>query len=422
MLNEEFRRMQKIAGIITESKFINEVVEVPSWLKDKLEDVHVKPGQGSIFSKSVDEILKLAQNLLDKTNPKELDKIANSIGTLTMNVPNVGYNLVLPIEQAKKLPGAQTSKVEKQEGPNKIKVPAIITSAPLSQFSTNKLTVIVRPKKDESGAVIPNEYIVLSIFPGDPDIPRASEWNDKYAVIIPNQVKNKTNENISCISKPDFKNIIREMDTFDLRTYLANNPLLNEAKDLSPEEIEQQFLKKIQSIPSPIVGGEVKLDPKIKDKIKKSIEEGNQLTEEQLNEIIDPVTIATLVIGLPGLIKTLKWIAQAVGWLFKLNKGNENAVSRALGKAEHWLEKKYLSLIIKGIRTAYPIYLGETDENMEILAKKIYLGMLTAALIASGWAAAKAAHGVLVAAGEGVHATITATDIAAVGKQLADKI
>jgi hypothetical protein len=189
ILSEEFRRMQVLAGVTTNFKMITEAVEVPTWLKGKLEDVHVKPGQGSIFAKPVDQILKLAQNLLDKTNPKELDKIANSTGTLTMNVPGAGYNLVLPIDQAKKLPGAQASEVEKQEGPNKVKVPAITTTAPLTQFKTNELTVIVRPKKDEAGTVIPNEYIVLSVFPGDPDIPRASEWNGKYAIIIPGKTQ-----------------------------------------------------------------------------------------------------------------------------------------------------------------------------------------------------------------------------------------
>lgn len=212
------------------------------------------------------------------------------------------------------------------------------------------------------------------------------------------------------------------MDTFDLRTYLANNPLLNEAKDLSPEEIEKQFLAKMKSAPSPIIGGAVKLDSKIEDKIKKSIEEGNQLTEEQLNEIIDPVTIATLVIGAPGLFKLFKWIAQAIGWLMGLNKGDGNIVSRALEKAEHWLHKKYIGLIIKALRNAYPVYNGETDKNMEKLANKIYMGMLAAALVASGWAAAKAAHGVLIAVGEGIHAGVTATDIAAIGTNLASKV
>jgi hypothetical protein len=179
ILSEELSRMQKLAGIITEA------VEVPTWLKDKLEDVHVRPGQGSIFSKPIDTVLKLAQDALDKE--QNVDKIANSTGTLTIKSPGIGYNLVLPIDKAKALPGAKESEVEKIEGPNKIKVPAITTSAPLTQFKTDDLTVIVRPKKDESGAVIPNEYIVLSAFPGDPNIPRASEWNGKFAVIIPDK-------------------------------------------------------------------------------------------------------------------------------------------------------------------------------------------------------------------------------------------
>jgi len=169
------------------SQKLNEGIEVPAWLKGKLEDVHIKPGQGSIFAKPVDEILRLAQSLLDKTDSKKINQIANSTGALTMNVPGAGYNLVLPIEQAKNLPGAQVGEVVKQEGPNQVKVPSVTTTAPLTQFKTNDLTVIVRPKKDEAGNILPDEYIVLSVFPGDPDIPRASEWGGKYAVIIPNK-------------------------------------------------------------------------------------------------------------------------------------------------------------------------------------------------------------------------------------------
>lgn len=186
ILSEEFQRMQKLAGIITEA------VEIPTWLENKLEDVHTKPGQGSIFSKSIKDVLKLAQDTLDKS--KDVDKIANSTDTLTIKSPGIGYNLVLPIEQAKKLPGAKESEVEKIEGPNKIKVPAITTSAPLTQFKSDELTIIVRPKKDEAGTIIPNEYIVLSAFPGDPSIPRASEWSGKYAVIIPSG-EGELNEN-----------------------------------------------------------------------------------------------------------------------------------------------------------------------------------------------------------------------------------
>jgi len=178
----EVKRMQQLAGIINENQ-LDESVEIPSWLAGKLEDVHTKPGQGSIFAKSISNVLKLAQDALDKES--NIDKIANSTGTLTVKSSGIGYNLVLPIDQAKKLSGAKEGEVEKVEGPNKIKVPAITTTAPLTQFKTDELTIIVRPKKDEGGNILPNEYIVLSVFPGDPDIPRASEWGGKYAVIIP---------------------------------------------------------------------------------------------------------------------------------------------------------------------------------------------------------------------------------------------
>jgi len=68
-MTQEQLRMQMLAGIITEGQYkakLNEAVEVPTWLKDKLEDVHVKPGQGSIFSKPIDAVLKLSQDALDK--------------------------------------------------------------------------------------------------------------------------------------------------------------------------------------------------------------------------------------------------------------------------------------------------------------------------------------------------------------------
>jgi len=165
------------------SRLLAEVVEVPEWLKGKLADVHGKPGQGSIFAKPIDAVMKTVQQVVD--GAKNVDQVANSTGTLTVSSPGIGYNLVLPMAQALKLPGAKQGEVEKVEGPNKVKVPSVTTTAPLSQFASDKLTVIVRPKKDEAGTVIPNEYIVLSAFPGDPDIPRASEWGNKFAVIIP---------------------------------------------------------------------------------------------------------------------------------------------------------------------------------------------------------------------------------------------
>jgi len=204
------KSLGKIEDTDIDESLINEAIEIPTWLAGKLEDVHTKPGQGSIFAKSVADVLKIAQNALDKE--QNIDKIANSTGTLTIKSPGIGYNLVLPIEKAKALPGAKESEVEKVEGPNKIKVPAITTNAPLTQFKTDELTVIVRPKKDDKGTVIPNEYIVLSAFPGDPTIPRASEWGGKYAVVIP--------------SGKDIKEIVNEVLT---KLKAQDNPLIKEA-------------------------------------------------------------------------------------------------------------------------------------------------------------------------------------------------
>jgi hypothetical protein len=93
---------------------------------------------------------------------------------------------------------AAESSTEKKEGPNTITVPRVQTTQPLSDFSTDDLTFIVRPsnpqflpedvkmdpevmKKIEEGKC----YSLLTAFPGDPDIPKASEWNGMYAVVVP---------------------------------------------------------------------------------------------------------------------------------------------------------------------------------------------------------------------------------------------
>jgi len=159
-------------------------VEFPDWLENKIKTVHGEPGQGSIFSNP--ESVKNIVLKLIKEKQNEIADIANTTGVLKTNVANIGYDLVLPTEKANNLPDANIGTTEKVEGPNKIKVPLVQTSAPLSKFETNELTVIVRPKKDSSGTVIPNEYIILSAFPGK-DLPRASEWNGQYSIIKPNE-------------------------------------------------------------------------------------------------------------------------------------------------------------------------------------------------------------------------------------------
>ena len=270
-MTQEQLRMQMLAGIITEDQYktkLNEVVEVPTWLKGKLEDVHVKPGQGSIFSKPIDAVLKLAQDALDKES--NIDKIANSTGTLTVKSPGIGYNLVLPIEQAKKLPGAKESEVEKIEGPNKIKVPAITTTAPLTQFKSDELTVIVRPKKDEAGAIIPNEYIVLSAFPGDPNIPRASEWEGKYAVIIPggNKIEEIVNESLK-----RYRRMLNEDNSDILDEYFHGRDLMQYTGVTSFETCDEDDWDKVK-------------DYVEKDK-KRFLEQNSELTEQEFDTYME---------------------------------------------------------------------------------------------------------------------------------------
>ena len=148
---------------------------------------HNEIGIGSVFAKGVD-VTKVWNQL----------KFGGEGGAYTVPVPNAGYNLVLPIDKAKALPDAQETSVEKDERGTKIEVPAIKTSAPLAKFATDQVTFIIRPsnpdflepdlKQDpEIMSAIENgtAFSLLTAFPGDPNIPPASQWNGQFAVILP---------------------------------------------------------------------------------------------------------------------------------------------------------------------------------------------------------------------------------------------
>jgi hypothetical protein len=213
-MNKEFLRMQQLAGLITENQLQNLLLEstnkitgkngitilVSDYVKNHIM-THNKPGIGSVFKKGVtdDQILKMVEIISGKVSGKG--------GPYQLNSSGIGYDLVLPIDDAKKLKDAKEGTVVKQEGPNKIKVPSISTSQPITDFSTNKVSLLVFPsnpqylpddvKNDESildQIKQGKNYSLVTAFPGNPDIPKASEWNGKYAVILPGQ-KNSTNEN-----------------------------------------------------------------------------------------------------------------------------------------------------------------------------------------------------------------------------------
>jgi len=160
------------------------------WLIDKTERVHSKPGQGSIFAKPTKEVVEIVKKLAASAG--DVDKIANTTGMLSSKVPGIGYDLVARVVNGKPVDPkgnpieGQLTKVEKEEGPNKVSVNAIVTDHPLEAFKTDDLTTIVRPMKDNDGNVLPGQYIILSAFPGTTGADqRASEWGDKYVVVVP---------------------------------------------------------------------------------------------------------------------------------------------------------------------------------------------------------------------------------------------
>ena len=141
----------------------------PDWLLGKLDRVHGKPGQGSVFNMPSDQVAAKVKDII--ADEPDLDKIANTSGVVSKTIPNIGYDLVAKVVNGKpvdtkgeEITGEITT-VEKEEGREKVKVKAVVTDRPLSDFSTDQLTVIVRPMKSEDGKPI-SKYIILSAFPG----------------------------------------------------------------------------------------------------------------------------------------------------------------------------------------------------------------------------------------------------------------
>lgn len=188
-MNENFKKfLMEGTDVVSNDE---KIILVSDYIKNHIME-HNKIGIGSIFRKGIteQEIKSYVEKVIDQVSEKQ--------SAYELKIPKVGYNLVLTIDKAKKLNNAKETTVEKKEGPNTIKVPAIQTSMPLDTFKTDILTLIIRPankqflpddiksnndilKKIDEGTC----YALITAFPGDPNIPKASEWNGKYAVILP---------------------------------------------------------------------------------------------------------------------------------------------------------------------------------------------------------------------------------------------
>lgn len=156
--------------------------------------MHNKIGTGSVFSRALSEsdIESLVKGLKVKSD--------QGVQFFTTRKPNVGYHLVLPMMEALKLPNASLTWAVKEEGGRKISVVAVKTTAPLKNFETDEITIIAGPASKE---YLPRDVLeepilmaalsegklmsVYTAFPGDPNIPKTSEWRGRYAVIIPTE-------------------------------------------------------------------------------------------------------------------------------------------------------------------------------------------------------------------------------------------
>ena len=166
----------------------NKVVIFADWAKGHIERGHKEPGKGSIFA---DFDLSLVSKAINEI------ALEGDGGVVSVKVPGVGYDLVLPMDEARALPDAQEVEVTKEERGQQITVKGIQTSAPLESFRTDELSVVIRPTSDLQ--YVPDDvkdkvapaveagqaYSILSAWPGRGDVPPSSQWGDAWAVIIP---------------------------------------------------------------------------------------------------------------------------------------------------------------------------------------------------------------------------------------------
>jgi hypothetical protein len=214
------------------------------------------------------------------------------------------------------------------------------------------------------------------------------------------------------------------MDTFDLKKYIADNPLLKE-EILTEENITQDITDELKK-------GLVALKSQVKN-MKPSPK------DEEVNEI-GGIGIASLVVGAPGLIKLLGNVANGVTDILK--KGTDSAVfdketykkgggknltqttvGKGLVKAGTALEEMYLDLIADALQATYPSKFKGQDPHDEgsalyKAAHKVYAGLLIAGAIGAGFEAVNA-HNAIVAGFEGGTATLKGKEVIDIAKAIA---
>lgn len=196
-LQEQTNRIKKMMGIVIESTDKmrtndGSVVLISDYVKNHIKE-HNKFGSGSTFKEGItdDEILSYVSDVI---NSNELGEG----GAFELEVPGIGYDLVLPYDVAINLDDVKETTTIKKEGKVDVVVPLIYTSQSSDDFTTDKLTLIIRKsdpqflpddvKQDSEILKLINQgkvYSLLTAYPGNPNIPKASKWDNQFAVVFP---------------------------------------------------------------------------------------------------------------------------------------------------------------------------------------------------------------------------------------------
>jgi hypothetical protein len=196
-LQENIYRIKSMMGLIIEStdkiqSNDGNTVLVADYTKNHIK-THNQFGTGSTFKEGItDEDINNFINMVLENN--ELGEG----GAFEVKVPNIGYDLVKPYDEAINYEDAKETTTIKKERGKDIEVPLIHTSKSSDDFKTDTLTLIIRKSNPEylpddvkeDGEILQgikngNVYSLLTAFPGNPNIPPASEWNGQYAVVVP---------------------------------------------------------------------------------------------------------------------------------------------------------------------------------------------------------------------------------------------
>jgi len=192
------------------------------------------------------------------------------------------------------------------------------------------------------------------------------------------------------------------MDNFDLRSYLANNPLLTEAEDTDVEDIDNAVEDAVKLL-NPSELKEIDLSEAI-------------ITEEKevLNE-----AIASLVIG--GLLaapKLIEWLGKAIKFIGKKLLGkDENKIADWIIKNGHKWEKLYIKAIVAAVKfTGFAKQIwqkedGSIDEQKLVVTAKVLFAVILAVAGGIALKGVLSANSAIIQALESTFAGVKASEI-----------